>query len=312
MKKILLTGASGFVGSHFLRHALGQGFHVIALTRYLRDEYFHANLEWRVADLTIEQNWGQLLESVDVVVNIAAEITNEILIQSVNYDGPLRLFNASIDAGVRRWVQLSSVGTYGPVQKGVVVEDRDDRPESRYEKSKSDFDIMLIEASKFSSIEVSIVRPSNVYGLGMRNRSIEQLLGVISKNLFAFVGPVNASANYVHVQDVVQALDLCVSHPNAANQIYIVSAWATIETMICGLAAGAGVNPPFRRVSFTVACWLANVMQNWSYWPLTLGRIHAMSARCSYSTGKIEKELGWKLTVSVEDGMRQLAADLRQ
>ena len=120
-----------------------------------------------------------------------------------------------------------------------------------------------------------------------------------------------ASANYVHVNDVVQALDLCAHHPRAADQIYIVSAWATLEDMVSGLSAGAGVTTPRRRIPMNLAMFLALTMQWWPRWPLTVSRVQAMSVRNRYSTKKIEKELGWKLTVPLKKGMRDFARDLR-
>jgi len=311
MKKILLTGASGFIGSFFLRQALAQGFHVVALTRNSTPENSHARLEWCRVDIAVERNWARILKSIDVIVNLAAEMDDEDAMQAVNFDGPLRLLNAAIDAGVRRWVQLSSVGAYGLTSKGIVDEHWDDYPVGQYEKTKSDFDLALFEASGFSRINVCILRPSNVYGFGMRNQSLRQLLSVIRKRFFVFVGPVGASANYVHVQDVCQAIGLCVSHPNAANQTYIVSAWATIESLVNGLVIGSGSAYPSKRFPLVLAIWIAKVLQWWPNCPISLGRINALSARCSYSTGKIEKELGWKLTVPVEEGMQNFARDCR-
>jgi nucleoside-diphosphate-sugar epimerase len=199
----------------------------------------------------------------------------------------------------------------GAILSGLVSEDWPDNPSGPYEISKTDFDEILKQAERDHGIEICIVRPSNVYGPGMRNQSIRQMLSAIRKNLFAFVGPEAASANYVHVQDVVQALDLCVSHPKAANQTYIVSAWATMEEMVSGLAEGAGITTPSRRIPLRVATVLAKAMQWWPRWPLTLSRVQAMSSRSRYSTKKIEKELGWKLTVPVKEGMHEFARDLR-
>ena len=108
----------------------------------------------------------------------------------------------------------------------------------------------------------------------------------------------------------MQALELCVVHSKAANQTYIVSAWETLEEMVSGLAAGAGLTPPSQRIPLGVATFLARVMQWCPHWPLTLSRIQAMSLRSKYSTKKIESELGWKLTVPVKEGMRLLARDL--
>lgn len=308
---IFLTGASGFIGSQFLRLVLQRGCQVKVLSRDPGQWATNTSIAVYEGDLSREINWTRALMGVSVIVHMAAEIRDKNAMQLVNFDGPSRLLNAAIDAGVHRWVQLSSVGAYGAVRDGIVDEHWEDCPEGLYEKTKSDFDLALIEASKSSHLEVCIVRPSNVYGPGMRNQSVQQMLNAIRKNIFAFVGPEGASANYVHVQDVVQALDLCVSHPKAANQTFVVSAWARMEEMVSGLAAGVGLATPFRRIPLPMATLLAKAMQWWPRWPLTLSRVQAMSVRTRYSTEKIQKELGWKLTVPVKEGMREFARDLR-
>jgi nucleoside-diphosphate-sugar epimerase len=136
------------------------------------------------------------------------------------------------------------------------------------------------------------------------------MLNTIRRGFFAFIGPKGGSANYVHVQDVVQALMLCIAHPNAVNQTYIVSAWAVIEDMVSGLSTGAGLKPPVWRVPLRLASIVASMMQIWPKWPLTISRVQALSSRSQYSTKKIETELGWKLTVPVEEGMRQFSQEL--
>ena len=307
---ILLTGASGFVGSVFLKYALGKGLRVRALTRRYGKLPSHEGLEVIEGDLLSQYDWSDVLKDVECVVHAAAELKDPTLMNSVNVLGAERLLQAAVNVGVKRWVQLSSVGSYGLVLNGLVNEEWCDNPASRYEVSKSNFDCRLKQASRDNEIEVCIVRPSNVYGAGMSNQSIQLMLSVIRKNLFVFIGLEGASANYIHVNDVVRALDLCVRHPKAANQIYIVSAWATIEDMVSGLVEGAGLTSPSRRISVAAANLLANAMQWLPYFPLTLKRVHALSSRCRYSTNKIEKELGWRPTVPVRDGMREFARNL--
>jgi nucleoside-diphosphate-sugar epimerase len=309
-KKIFITGATGFIATPFISQLLGQGHEVHVLTRTSKNIKRRSELNVIQGDFTSELDWRSILDGVDVFVNAAGEVCDADAMQLVNSDGPRQILKVAIDAGVRRWVQLSSVGAYGPVREGIVDEQWGDCPVGLYEKTKSDFDLALIEASRSSHLEVCIVRPSNVYGPGMRNQSIQQMLSALQKNLFAFIGPKGASANYVHVQDVVQALDLCVRNPKAANQTYIVSAWATMEEMVSGLAAGAGLAIPSRRIPLPIATLLAKAMQWWSRWPLTLSRVQAMSLRSRYSTVKIENELGWKLTVPLKEGMREFAREL--
>ena len=309
-ERILLTGASGFIGKAFLNHALNKGLRVRILSRKPNEWPLQDRLEAVKGDFLTQTDWSSLLEDVQLVVHAAAEMNNPKLMSVVNTQGPEKLLKAAINAGVKRWVQLSSVGSYGPISSGLVKEEWTENPLSPYEISKTNFDKILQQASREHKIEICIVRPSNVYGPGMRNQSIQQMLKAIQKKVFTFIGPKGASANYVHVKDVVQALELCIRHPKAVNQTYIVSAWATLEEMVNGLSAGLELAPPSKRIPIILAKRLAKIMQWWPQWPLTVSRISAMSLRSRYSTEKIEKELGWKLTVSVEDGMRALSRDL--
>lgn len=309
-ERILLTGASGFIGKAFLNHALNKGLRVRILSRKPNEWPLQDRLEAVKGDFLTQTDWSSLLEDVQLVVHAAAEMNNPKLMSVVNTQGPEKLLKAAINAGVKRWVQLSSVGSYGPISSGLVKEEWPENPLSPYEISKTNFDKILQQASREHKIEICIVRPSNVYGPGMRNQSIQQMLKAIQKKVFTFIGPKGASANYVHVKDVVQALELCIRHPKAVNQTYIVSAWATLEEMVNGLSAGLELAPPSKRIPIILAKRLAKIMQWWPQWPLTVSRISAMSLRSRYSTEKIEKELGWKLTVSVEDGMRALSRDL--
>lgn len=304
---ILLTGASGFIGSAFLQHALAVGWRVRALTRHPQKFIKQDDLEIFEGDLLNTLDWRPALEDVQIVVHTAAELTDVGLMHDLNVQGSSRLLESAMMSGVCRWVQLSSVGAYGPVLKGLVTEEWPDRPTGAYEKSKADFDAALKRVAQQGDMEICIVRPSNVYGTHMRNQSIHQLVSIIRKGWFAYVGPPGASANYVHVDDVVQALHLCVTHPKAANQTYIVSAWATMEDMVNALCLSLGMATPKKRVGIGVAKWLAARFQRWRRWPLTISRVQAMCLRSQYSTQKIENELGWKVSVPVPIGMSQIS-----
>lgn len=310
MKKlILLTGASGFIGAAFLKRALSEGLRIRVVTRNLNNWVLHPNLEIIEGDLSSAQDWSRAVEGVNVVVHAAAEIKSLTLMRIVNVEGSMQLLDAAIRAGVKRWVQLSSVGAYGPVQAETITEEYSDQPVGPYEISKADFDKVLRKTAKNQEIEVCIIRPSNVYGPGMRNQSIRQMIGAIRKRVFLFVGPPGASANYVHVTDVVQALMLCVEKPQAANQTFIVSAWATMEEMVEGITAGVGMALPVHRIHLRWAMCLAVAFAWFPRWPLTLNRVQAMSLRSRYNTQKIENYLGWKLSMSVKEGMQRFARD---
>ena len=305
---LVLTGASGLIGEPLMRAALDQGWRVRVLTRRPAEWSFkHLRLTVFAGDVAQSHDWAALVASAQVVVNAAAEINQAAAMHQVNVVGPLALLKAATEAGVKRWVQLSSVGAYGPVLEGVVTEQWPNRPVGPYETTKTEFDIALKLACEASGMQYTIVRPSNVYGMQMRNQSIHQLVRMVGRGLFVFIGPPGASANYVYVDDVVSATLLCMTHPKAAGQTYIVSTWATMEEMVQAIAEGLGVKCPSKRLDLRLAQWAASVLGHWPRWPLTPSRVQALSSRSHYATTKIETELGWKAQVSVAYGMQQMA-----
>jgi hypothetical protein len=96
--------------------------------------------------------------------------------------------------------------------------------------------------------------------------------------------------------------------PAAANQTYVVSDWTTLENMVLAMAQAVNVNQPI----FRLPLWLAKMAAYGLYWlpkwPLSPGRVNALSNRSRYNTQKIEKELGWYVSMPVVLGVRQLVA----
>ena len=306
---VLLTGASGFIGVPFLTFLNSKGFNVRVLTRSPKFFSRFAGVDVFVGDIHDKLDYDSLLCGVDVVVNLAAAISDLKNVYNTNYTSSKRLLYASVKHGIDRWVQLSSVGAYGPGMVGVVTEDSLDKPEGVYEKSKSDFDHVLWQVANSHQLDICVLRPSIVFGPYMRSHAIRKIIASMRFGLFTFIGPCGSSANYIHVDDVVEALYLCTCHPKAINQTYIVSGHSTIEDMIEALARGAGLAVPSRRIPISAARFFAIAMQWLPFWPLTLSRVEALSTRRIYSTQKIEAELGWRQSVSVKDGMERLAQE---
>ena len=309
---ILVTGGSGFIGSAFIEFVQSQGWLIRVLTR--RPAFFNSfspNIEAVHGDFSSTIDWSDLVCGVDVIVNIAAQLEPNSLIDSVNFTGPASLLNFARHAGVKRWVQLSSVGVYGPQKNGLVTENWPLSPINKYECSKASFDKHLISYCNSCDVDYCIIRPSNVYGPGMRNQSLSNLLSSIRNNTFCFIGPAGSSANYIHVDDVVSALSLSITHPNARNKVFNVSNYAPFEQLVFGLSSGFGLHYPKFRISIMLAYLLAFPSKFFSFWPLSQSRILAMSSLCRYSTNLIQSELGWVPTIHVRDGMRQYAQSLK-
>lgn len=304
---VAVTGGSGFIGKVLLPQLLSAGWRVRVLTREPQKWTESAGVDVFVGDLVETRDWSGFLMGADVVIHAAAEIRQPEVMMAVNVQGPERLLHAAVAAGVRRWVQLSSVGAYGPVFEGCVDERTAEKPTGPYEKTKTLFDQLLHDASRLEQLEVCIVRPSNVYGPGMVNQSLFQMMNMIRRGWFAYMGPAGASANYVHVDDVVSALLLCAALPQAAGKTYNVSDWATMEDLVEAMAEGMGVSAPTRRWPLGFMMLLARSLQWLPRWPLTVARVRALSGRARYSTQLIEEDLGWRVSVPVVRGMQALS-----
>ncbi len=303
---IAVTGASGFVGKVLLAELLSAGWKVRVLTREPKKWVASESLDVFVGDLVDTHDWSDFLNGVDVMIHAAAEIRKPNLMNAVNVEGPKRLLDAAVASGVRRWVQLSSVGAYGSSVVGIIDESAPERPIGPYEKTKTLFDKILRDTSKQSHLQICIVRPSNVYGIGMPNQSLFQLMRMIRRGWFAYIGPAGASANYVHVNDVVKALLLCAVSPLAIGKTYNVSAWTTIEKLVQAMARGMAVPVPTHRLNLNVTIFFAFLLQWIPKWPLTVARVLALSGRARYSTKLIEQDLGWRVSVPLVRGIQCL------
>jgi nucleoside-diphosphate-sugar epimerase len=215
---------------------------------------------------------------------------------------------AAAAGGTGRWVQLSSTGIYGGVRYGDINEDSPIHPMNAYEESKSESEHLVLTAAEKQGFECVVLRPSNVYGPDMPNQSLFQWIRAIDRGMFFFIGGRGAAANYIPVENVVDALLLCGTAGLPANgRVYIVSDHRTMEDFVEIIAASLGRGTPRKRLPKALA-WpaaaLASLIPNAL---LTPSRLAALTSRAVFTTERIEFELGYKHTISMEEGIGDLA-----
>lgn len=306
MKKIAITGATGFIGKRLAMRHLAQGDHVRILTRRRRGAIDYLDsVHWFYGDLTASDDLSGFVDGVDILYHCAGEIRDKSLMEKVHVSGTRRLIDAA-SGRIGRWVQLSSVGAYGRIRSGVVTESTALNPCGAYEVTKTVSDQMVTEASLKGLFQHVIVRPSNVYGPEMTNRSLFHLISMIRRGLFFFIGSPGASANYIHVDNVVEALFLVAQSSVSAGEVYNISDYRTLELFVNFIATKSKVKAPFMRIpEFSVRA-VVHLLQILPRMPLTLARIDALTSRAVYATDKIEKQLGYSHSVSMEDGLEEL------
>jgi nucleoside-diphosphate-sugar epimerase len=285
--QVAITGGNGFIGRILVQKHLAQGDSVRVLSRY--DDVEEEGVEVVVGDLTQNGNYlGKLVNGVDVIYHCAGEVSDQDKMSDLHIDGTRRLAEAA-KKRVGRWVQLSSVGAYGPCRSGVVTEQTPEAPVNTYEATKTKSDNIV----KQSGIPYVILRPSIVFGETMTNQSLFQMLKMIGKGLFFYIGKPGATANYVHVDDVVEALYLCATDSRAAGKIFNLSQTTSIESMVAALMAGGRLDGRVHRLPYLPVQTLA-VLFGWlPGFPLTRARVAALTGRCRYTPNRIEQELGF-------------------
>jgi nucleoside-diphosphate-sugar epimerase len=304
--KISITGATGFIGKLLVKRHLDVGDDVHILTRNPQKYFEYSNqVQLHIGDLSNLESLVSFVKDADVLYHCAAEIREESIMQLINVEGTKNLIQAA-SGKIKHWVQLSSTGVYGPIYSGRIDEKQMLNPVNEYEKTKLESDFLVLAAAENNMFTYAMLRPSNVFGFQMSNRSIFQLVRMIDKGFYFFIGPKGASANYVPVENVIEALYLVATNPKAINQIYIISSWCSVEEFVNNIAKALGRPSPKIRFSINGIKLIAKLTAFIPKNPLTISRINALSNRVIYETSKIESELEFKPVVTVENTIKTL------
>ena len=313
MKNIFVTGGRGFIGSKLCAALVGCGHHVTILTR---DKSKRAGpFKFLFGDLSIQGGLGNLsLAEFDILIHCAGELRDPGLMRSVHVEGTRQLLVALrkkpfVKARALHWVQLSSVGVYGPAKLATcdrhITEESTENPVGNYEITKTESDHLIMNAAERGNLTYSVLRPSNVFGSGMPNQSLRGMISMVKRGLFFYIGKPGAVANYVHVDDVVAALMKCAFEPKARGQTYNLSNDCLLEDLSNYIASMFGVHRPWIRVPESLIRVVVSVFEGRANIPLTQSRIDALVNKTRYSADKIVLELGFRfpkpMPAAIED-----------
>lgn len=304
-----VTGGTGFVGRRLVSQLAARGDRVRILSRQDGGNestppgvaHFRADLGDPPGAL------AAFVDGLDVLYHCAGETRDEARMRATNVDGTRNLLSAATGR-IGRWVQLSSVGAYGPHPLGLVTEDEPLRPEGEYEVTKTEADQLVSTRAPVNGFSHSILRPCKILGVGMRDRSLLSMFALARKGAFFYIGARGAILNYVHVSDVVRALIAAGTHPDANGQTYNLARQITVEGFATAIARALNARPPWLRLPErpvrVVAAMTSWIPRN----PLTMGRINGLTSRIVYSSERIVRDLGYQYTVSIEQGLEELIA----
>lgn len=303
---VAITGGTGFIGRHLIARHTACGDQVRYLTRK-KPEQTIAGSTAIIGDLTASlDELLPLVQGADVLYHCAAELQDHSQMYKTNVLGTKNLL-AAANGEVKRWVQLSSTGVYGNKPLQNVNEDTPIHPMNAYELSKATADELVYKAMTEQQLPGVILRPSNVYGIDMPNQSLFQLINMIKRGLFFFIGKDRAIVNYIQVENVIDALILCstATLPNNART-YIVSDFRTLEDFVAIIAAALDIPCPKKRLPESFVRLIASLGAYLPRFPLRSSRVDALTYKHYYQTARIESELGYQHNISMEAGISEL------
>lgn len=250
VNKVLLTGATGFVGSALLAHLLKQANHCVAIAS--RTEPVGAEHDYQVfnlGDFGSQTLWREALDGVDCVVHLAgrahvlAQEANALeLFREANTRATLNLATQAAAQGVRRFVFISSIGVNGAYTTDAPFsESSAPAPHADYAFSKLEAEVGLLELAQNTGMEVVIIRPPLVYAAHAPG-NFRRLLKLVHSGIPLPFGRVNNSRSMIALENLVDFITVCVDHPAAANQIFLASDGVDVSTgeIIDRLAEGMG------------------------------------------------------------------------
>lgn len=308
MAKILVTGASGFVGRVLIKALNSRDFNVVGVGRKQIESV--ANTFFVVPDFSKHDVWKGPLQGCDVVIHLAARvhIMQDHVVDplkaflATNLQATTNLAKQAAQAGVKRFVYVSSVKVNGEMTGNRAFTDLNEvNPQDPYSVSKWEAEKALHQISERTGLEVVIVRPPLVYGSGVKG-NFAQMISVIAQGVPLPLAAVNNLRSLIYVENLVDALILCANHPGAVGQTYLVSDGEDISTPDLLRKLGNAMGRPARLFFCPLALLkLAGRLVG------KIDQIDRLTGSLQVDSSKIRRELAWQPPFTLDDGLQATA-----
>lgn len=254
--KVMVTGASGFVGSHLVNFlAKKDDIFVVAMVRSQQDIPKKTNIEYRLAEIGPLGEINIFLEDIDIVIHAAgrAHIMKEKLsdpleeYRRINTKGTISLARSSAQSGVKQFIFLSTIKVNGEANNNGESFSANDipNPNDPYSLSKYEAELGLKKIASISKLSYTIIRPVIIYGPGVKGnlRSLIKLIKL--KAPIPFKGLNKNKRSMVGLDNLVDLIYACIKHPNALNRVFLVSDNDDVSTVrLVELLESAAGRPP--------------------------------------------------------------------
>lgn len=307
--KVLVTGAAGFVGRVLFERLVRAGHSLVPAARRASGLVG----EVVVSDMDGSTDWAGALKDCDAVVHLAARVhvmhdtvsDSRALYRATNTDATLNLARQAAQAGVKRFVFISSVKVNGEGRDAAYSETDAPAPEDAYAISKWEAEQGLWQIAQETGLEVVVLRPPLVYGPGVK-ANFRRLIDTVARGWPLPLGAIRNRRSLLYLGNFVDAIRMCVEHPAAAGQTFLIDDGQPVSTPELVRALARAMGRPARLLPVPVGML--------EFAGALLGKREAL-ARLTGSlwvdSSQICTRLGWAPPFSMEAGLAATVADLK-
>jgi dihydroflavonol-4-reductase len=316
--RVLVTGATGFTGGHLARALAAAGHDVSALVRDRAGrgatDLAQAGITPVSGDVRDPKALSVATAGVDVVYNLAAIYRQAALspddYHAVNAVGAQQVVEAACRSGVRRVVHCSTVGVHGDIERPPANEEAPLEPGDVYQETKLEGERLAQQAGARLGIEVTIARPSGIYGPG-DHRLLKLFRGVARRRWFT-LGRGEIYYHLTYIDDLVAGFRLLGEHRAAANRVYILAGGevTTLNALVGLVAEGAGVPAPTRHLPVW-PFWVAGAVCEAVCVPLRIEppifrrRVDFFTKSRAFDITRARTEVGFAPRIGLREGIRR-------
>lgn len=326
--RMFVTGATGFIGAHFVERALAAGHEVIGLYRSNGPKH-RADIERLTArgarlhrgDILKPESFADALRGVDCVCHFAAAFresgADEAYFERMNVKGTTNVVKAAVAAGVKRFVHCGTAGIYGQRVAGTIDEQTPIRPWNSYERSKLAADERVRTLASEAGMEYVILRPTAVYG--PRDERLLKLFRSVAKGRFPLFGTGDGRRHMIYVTDLADAFLRACTTPLAPNRELIVAGPKAVplREMLQTIARAANRSAfgpclplgPMLALAAVVedTCKVLKIKP-----PIYRRRMDFYLNDAAFDSRQAQRLLGWQPKVDLAEGFAATLGALRQ